>query len=457
MITQARSLHFIGIGGAGMSPLAEVLFRMGHRTSGSDRERSATTDRLRDLGIGVQIGHEPDLVRSADMVVFSSAVPKDNPEMVFALNNNIPIARRAEMLGELMREKLSIGVSGTHGKTTTTGLVSEIFMYAGKDPTVLVGGVLRKLGTNGRFGNGDVLIAEADEYDRSFLCMNPSVAIVTNIEADHLDCYRDYEDIRNSFVQYVRKLPSYGTLIACADDAGAGSLCGETDATTITYGIGENAQYRADDIRDHDDGVEFTVLKRGKTFGRVNLPLSGLHNVRNATAAIAVSLELGLDFQTIAEALMRFEGVSRRFEILAVERGITIVDDYAHHPSEVRATLEAARRKGYKKVVAVFQPHLYSRTRDFAPEFAAALKLADKAIVTGIYQSREQPIPGVTGNTIVEKAQEPPRSDCTYVENMYEVSRRLAPELAEGDAVLLMGAGDIWKIGSGLREEIGNG
>ncbi len=454
MITQARHLHFIGIGGAGMSPLAEVLYRMGYRISGSDRERTATTDRLRAMGIEVQIGHEPDLVHKADMVVFSSAVPKDNPEMAFAESNSIPIARRAEMLGELMREKLSIGISGTHGKTTTTGLVSEIFMYAEKDPTVLVGGVLRKLGTNGRFGTGDVLIAEADEYDRSFLCMNPSVAVVTNIEADHLDCYRDYEDIRDSFVQYIQRLPTYGTLIVCADDPGAYSLCGETNATAVTYGTDENAQYRAGDITDQDSGVQFTVTRRNKPLGRINIPLSGLHNVRNATAAIAVSFELGLDFQCISDALSGFEGVSRRFETLAVEHGITIIDDYAHHPSEVRATLEAARRKNYGKVVAVFQPHLYSRTRDFAQEFATALKLADKSIVTGIYQSREQPIAGITGNTIVEKCTD---ADCTYVSDMCEVPSMLAHDLSGGDAVLLMGAGDIWKIGSALREEIRNG
>jgi UDP-N-acetylmuramate--alanine ligase len=452
-----RQIHFIGIGGAGMNALAEIMTHYGHRVTGSDMKKSTITDRLETLGIGIQYDHRPGLIEGADLVVYSSAVRPDNPERQYALEHKIACIRRAEMLGDLMRAKFSIGISGTHGKTTTTSLVGQALSHAGFDPTIIVGGTMRGRGANAVVGGGTVLVAEADEYDRSFLCMYPSIAVITNIEADHLDCYRDIADIRDSFCSYAARVPFYGALIVCADDSNAMEVSARLQKPVVTYGTAENAGYRAVDIEQGSGVSSFCVMRDGKKLGRIEIPLGGLHNVRNSCAAVAVCCEMGIGFDVICGGLKTFSGIRRRFEIIGRERGVTVVDDYAHHPSEIAATLSAARVSGFSRVIAVFQPHLYTRTRDFLGEFASSLAAADKVFVTGIYKAREDPIAGVSAAGIVERMNAAGFTQAAYIENKDSVINAVLSDAREGDGVVLMGAGDICEIGPRLIERLQNG
>jgi len=456
LLNQRKTVHFIGIGGVGMSGLAEFLRTAGYTVTGSDRQSSAITKRLESLGITIQYGHAPNLVRDAHLVVYSSAIKEENPERAYARDNKIPVMRRAEMLGELMRMKFSIAVAGTHGKTTTTSLIGQIFNDAGMTPTVIVGGILRRYDTNALVGKGDILVAEADEFDRSFLKMFPSVAVVTNIEADHLDCYSGIDDIKAAFLQFANLVPFYGALVACADEPGVRELLAGYAKTAITYGVSREADYSGRDIRFTGGKTAFTVHKKAQKLGVLELTIPGLHNVKNALAACAVATELGVDFGKIARSLAGFGGIKRRFEIVGQKAGVTVIDDYAHHPSEIAATIAAARSAGYRRVVAVFQPHLYTRTRDFLDGFAQALCAADELVVTAIYQSREEPIAGVNSLAIVEKAKKLGHAHARYIEKKADIAAQLAPECRAGDAVVVMGAGDINKICkdilSGIRD-----
>jgi UDP-N-acetylmuramate--alanine ligase len=445
-LNKKRKVHFIGIGGVGMSGLAEFLHTVGHTVTGSDRSASAITRRLELLGMKVQYDHTPNLVKEADIAVFSSAVRTDNTERMYAATHRIPTLRRAEMLGELMRMKFSIGIAGTHGKTTTTSLVGQILHDAGMNPTVIVGGILRHYDTNAIAGTGDILVAEADEYDRSFLKMYPSIAVVTNIEEDHLDCYTGIDDIARAFAQFVESVPFYGALVACIDEPRVPALLKGYTKPVITYGLTTEADYTARNITYSAKGAEYDAYGRGKLLGRIALPLLGVHNVKNSLAACAVAAELGVSFDFIAASLKEFAGVKRRFEITGVKAGVAVIDDYAHHPSEIRATIAAARSAGYKRVIAVFQPHLYTRTRDFMDDFVSALSQADSMVVTSIYKSREEPIPGVSGETIVEKAKQQGFTSAIFVEKKETVPELLKNDLAAGDAVVFMGAGDINEI-----------
>jgi UDP-N-acetylmuramate--alanine ligase len=447
-----RRIHFVGAGGVGMSGLAEILLLSTPLTiSGCDRERGENTDRLAGLGANILVGHDPAHLADVDLVVISSAVDDSNPEVAAARERGIPVIRRAQMLGQIMRLKQGIGIAGTHGKTTTTSLVGMVLTEAGFDPTIVVGGRVRILGTNARLGRGDFLVAEADEYDRSFLELTPDVAVITNVEADHLDCYRDLSDIVDAFVLFANRVPFYGAVIACLDDPGVGAVLPRVEKRVVTYGESPQAHLRARNIALEAAGTRFEVWdSETGLLGEVLLPLPGRHNVANALAAIAVGRELLIPFPEIARALAGFTGVVRRFEKKGERGGVLVVDDYAHHPTELAATLAAARQVyPERRLVALFQPHLYSRTRDFAAEFGRALLGADVAVVTDVYPSREKPLPGVTGQLVVQAAKESGHRNLIYVADKKRVVERLERLLKPGDLLVTMGAGDVVRFGEG--------
>jgi UDP-N-acetylmuramate--alanine ligase len=449
-------VHFVGIGGAGMSGIAEVLLDYDLEVSGCDMVASETTDRLAGLGATVHVGHSADHVEGVDLVVISSAVSRDNPEVQAAEMSNITVVRRAEMLGELMRLKYGVAVAGTHGKTTTTSLVGAVLTDAGLDPTVIVGGRLRVSGTGARLGKSDYLVAEADEYDRSFLRLQPIIGVVTSIDEDHLDTYGDLAAIKKAFEEFVSKVPFFGQAILCLDDPNIQEMLPHLEGRRVlTYGLSPQADLRAIDTEPIATGSRFTVRNNGQgDLGSVELPMHGTHNVSNALAAIAVGLSLGVDFATIAKALEGFSGVHRRFEHRGTWRGAMVVDDYAHHPTEVAATLAAARQAfPQARIVAVFQPHLFSRTRDLASEFGKALLGANFALVTDIYPSREQPIAEVDSMLVVDAAR---RSGHRHVELCADWRRApeaLVAEVGEGDVVLTLGAGDIYRLAEEMAAE----
>ena len=445
-----RRIHFVGAGGVGMSGLAEILLLSTPlEISGCDRERSENTDRLTRLGAKIAYAHDPKHVTEADLLVTSSAVSDSNPEVEAALERGVPVIRRAEMLAEIMRLKQGIAIAGTHGKTTTTSLAGMVLTEAGLDPTIVVGGRVRILGTNARLGKGDFLVAEADEFDRSFLKLTPVVAVVTNIEADHLDCYKDLDDILDSFAIFANRVPFYGAVIACADDAGVQRILPLVKRRVVTYGVSDEAALRARQIRLEASGTTFEVWE-GDTWclGSVRLSLPGKHNVQNALAAIAVGRELSIPFPTITRALCEFTGVIRRFETKGERGGVLVVDDYAHHPTEITATLAAARQVyPGRRLVALFQPHLFSRTRDFSAEFGRALTACDLALVTDVYPSREKPLPGVTGELIAEAARAAGQANVLYLSDKKRVNDEMEGLLKPGDLLLTLGAGDVVRFG----------
>jgi UDP-N-acetylmuramate--alanine ligase len=445
-----RRLHFVGAGGVGMSGLAEILLLSTPlEISGCDLQRSENTDRLTKLGARIAYGHDASHVRDTDLVVISSAVGESNPEVASARERGIPVIRRAEMLAEIMRLKQGVAIAGTHGKTTTTSLTGMVLTEAGFDPTIVVGGQVRILGTNARLGKGDFLVAEADEFDRSFLELTPVVAVITNIEADHLDCYRDLADILDAFAIFANRVPFYGTVVACVDDAGVREILPRIKRRVVTYGESPDANVRAGEIRLEASGTTFEVWE-GQTWslGGVHLRLPGRHNVANALAAIAVGRELSIPFPTIARALSEFTGVIRRFETKGERGGVLVVDDYAHHPTEIAATLASARQVyPDRRLVALFQPHLYSRTRDFAAAFGQALTAADLAIVTDVYPSREKALPGISGALVADAARAAGHAAVAYVAEKSDVAEELERRLRRGDLLVTMGAGDVVRFG----------
>jgi UDP-N-acetylmuramate--alanine ligase len=452
--TGLSHVHFVGIGGAGMSGIAEVLLDYDVKVSGCDQGRSEATERLEALGVRVDIGHSGDHLAGVDLLVRSSAVSRDNPEVLAAKDRGIPVVRRAEMLAELMRLKYGIAVAGTHGKTTTTSLVGAILTDAGLDPTVIVGGRLRASGTGARIGKSSYLVAEADEFDRSFLrLLSPVVAVVTCVDRDHLDTYRDLTEIEDAFVSFAAKVPFFGQIVACLDDAGVQRILPRLEGHRITtYGLSPQADIAATAVEATPQGTSFTVRRNrregSEDLGRVELPLLGLHNVRNTLAAIGVGLALDLELEAMVRPIAAFPGVHRRFERLGTWRGAAVVDDYAHHPTEVEATLQAARQAFPRSAIhAVFQPHLYSRTRDLAEEFGRALLGADHAVVTEIYPSRESPIAGVSGEAVVKAARASGHRAVSFVPSWGEVPALLAERVQEGDLILTLGAGDIYRLG----------
>lgn len=452
-----RHLHFVGIGGAGMSGIAEVLLQYDLEVSGCDLAPGEATARLAQLGVRIEHGHSPAHLDGVDLLVVSSAIAADNPEVVAARARGITVVRRAEMLAELMRLKYGIAVAGTHGKTTTTSLVGTLLTEAGLDPTVIVGGRLRVSGTGARLGASDLMVVEADEYDRSFLSLAPILAVITSIDRDHLDTYRDLAEIQEAFVAFASRVPFFGQVVACADDPAVVAILPRLGGRrVVTYGLGEEAELRATQLEAHATGSRFLLVRGGEDLGRCELPMAGRHNVRNALAAFGVGLALGLAPPAMTAALTAFRGVHRRFERLGLFHGAEVVDDYAHHPTEVAATLDAARQVFPRtRVLAIFQPHLYSRTRDLAGEFGRALLGADRVLVTGIYPAREAPLPGVTGELVAAAARAAGHPAADYRADWGEIEALLAREVEPGDVVLTLGAGDIVRLARRLvgREE----
>lgn len=446
---RTNHIHMVGIGGIGMSGMAEILLQRGYKITGSDGAESDTTKRLQELGAVVYKGHKAEHIEGADVVVYTSAVKAhENVETKAAIDQRIPTIKRAEMLAELMKMKFGIGVAGTHGKTTTTTMIGHVTRDGNYDPTIIVGGKVHSFDkTNAVVGKGDLIVVEADEFDRTFLRLSPSLAIITNIEAEHLDIYDDLDDVKQAFIDYANKVPFYGAVIVCLDDPNVKSILPHLEKRVITYGFNPQAQIRALDIRSDAFTTTFTVVKEGEKLGVITLKAPGDHNVKNALAAVATGLELDIDFKWIKKGLESFEGVFRRFQ-LKYENSVMVIDDYAHHPTEVQATLQAAR-KGWpdRRLVAVFQPHLYSRTQELYKEFGLSFFDAELLIVTDVYPSREAPIEGVSGKLIADTAEQYGHNNVNYVENKEEVTKTLKGLVKSGDIVITMGAGDIYRYG----------
>ncbi len=446
-------VHLVGVGGAGMSGLARLLLARGHAVSGSDRQESAVLAALRGLGADVRAGHDAARLGTPDLVAASSAIRADNPELAEARRRGLPLLRRAQLLALLMEGKVGLAVAGTHGKTTTTAMATAILREAGLDPSWAVGGDLQDGGANAGVGAGPHFVAEADESDGSFLELAPTVAVVTNVEADHLDHWGDLEAVREGFRRFVARLPAGGTAVLCADDQGALALAGAAPCPVVSYGLGADAEVRAEGLVAGGDGSRFEVVAGGERLGAVRLALPGRHVVQNALGAIAATRALGAPFAAARTALARFSGAARRFQLRASAAGVTVVDDYAHHPTEVAATLATARLGGWTRVVAVFQPHLYSRTRLFAREFGDALAAADVVLVTDVYAAREEPQPGVDGGLVAAAARQArPGLDCAYVPDRRDLAKHVAATVRPGDLVVTLGAGDITTLPDELAD-----
>lgn len=436
----------IGIGGAGMSGIAELLHNLGFKVSGSDIKESDTVIRLKNLGIDIDIGHSPDNCEGAQVVVYSSAIKMDNPEIGWAYDNDVPVIPRAEMLAELMRLKTSIAVAGTHGKTTTTAILSAILQDAGMDPTMVVGGRLKSLGAHAKLGSSEYLVAEADESDGSFMKLYPIYAIVTNIDRDHLEHYGVFSILKDTFLKFINKVPFYGLAVVCGDDEDILDIISGINRRYITYGITPHNEIRAKDIKYSEGGSEFTLMKGDEEVGELFLNLIGEHNVYNALGAIGIANELGVDFGVIKNSMAKFDGIDMRFDLLSEIGSIVVMHDYAHHPTEIKATLNAISNAYDKRILCVFQPHRYSRTRDLIEEFGLSFKMADEVYVMDIYPAGEEPIVGVNAYDIVRFAREYGHKEIEFIPEKGEVAGIVCEKVREDDIVLFLGAGDIWKV-----------
>ena len=446
MYKKNKIIHFVGIGGIGMSGIAEVLHNLNYTIQGSDIRRSSVIDRLEKLGVKVFIGHNEKNVKEADIVVVSSAINQKNPEVQFALNKGIPVIKRAEMLSELMRMKYGIAIAGTHGKTTTTSMVGVILNAAEMDPTIVIGGKLDSLGSNAKLGKGEFLVAEADESDGSFLLLTPTIAVVTNIDPDHLDYYKNgIEEIKDTFLHFLSKIPFYGVAILCLDHPNIQDILPKIKKRVLTYGLLAQADVKADEVKQNEFSSEFQVIIKNKKMGKIRINMPGIHNVYNALAAITVAWELDIPFDVIEKSLNNFTGVNRRFYVKGEVNGTIVIDDYAHHPVEIKSTLEAA--KGFnRKVIAIFQPHRYTRTEALMENFATSFYNADKLIITDIYAASEEPIEGVTAKKLYEKIKEYGHKDVHYIPDFENISEYVS-SIINKDIVITLGAGDIWKVG----------
>ncbi|HEY0172124.1 MAG TPA: UDP-N-acetylmuramate--L-alanine ligase [Pyrinomonadaceae bacterium] len=455
MFRRIQQVHFVGVGGIGMSGIAEVLLNMGFRVSGSDLRRSDVTARLESLGARVYEGHAAEHVSGAHVVVRSTAVRGDNPEVLEARRRSIPVIPRAEMLGELMRLKPhTVAVAGSHGKTTTTSMIATVLAHANLDPTVVVGGVVGAMGSNARLGKSDLMVVEADESDRSFLMLSPTFAVVTNIDREHMDVYADMADVRKSFADFVNKVPFYGASVLCLDDPHVQAVIPEVVRRRVTYGLSAQADIAAREVRyDQQFGSRYQARLMGEPVGEVSLLVPGLHNIYNSLAAIAIGLELEVPFETIAKALAQFSGVDRRFQFKGEAAGVIVVDDYGHHPTEIRATLVAAKLGAAgRRMVVLFQPHRYTRTRDLMDEFARSFNNADVLMVTDVYAASEQPIEGVSGEAVVEAVSSFGHKDARHAGSIEDATRALSEEVREDDMVITLGAGNVYRVGERLVE-----
>ena len=450
MFRKARRLHFVGIGGTGMSGIAEVLANLGYPVSGSDLAASPATRRLKKLGATVELEHRPENVRDADVVVVSSAVREDNPEVVEARRLGIPVIPRAEMLAELMRMKDSVLVAGAHGKTSTTAMVAEVLQGAGMDPTVVIGGRLARIRSGAKLGGGNLMVAEADESDGSFLRMKPTIAVVTNIDREHLDHYSDLASIQDTFVRFLSRVPFYGAAVVCLDDPNVRAILPQVDRKTMTYGLSSEAEVSASEVELEGFGSSYVAMWRENRLGKIRLSVPGRHAVYNSLAAVAVALELEIPFHSIAAGLKRFRNPDRRFQRRGEAFGATVIDDYAHHPTEIMATLSAVREGFGARTVAVFQPHRHSRTRALLEEFGRAFVLADHVIVTEIYAAGEEPVPGLSGRSVVDALVRHGHPSAEFEPDPTRIPARLAEWVRPGDLVLTLGAGDVWKVAEAL-------
>jgi UDP-N-acetylmuramate--alanine ligase len=444
-----RRIHLVGIGGSGMNGIAEVLLNKGYTVTGSDLALGEVTRRLEGLGATVHEGHDAANVRGADVVVVSTAVGADNPEVLEARRLNVPVIPRAEMLAELMRMSYGIAVSGAHGKTTTTSLIGAVLTKGGFDPTVVVGGRVRAFGSHVILGHGKFMVAEADESDGSFLNLVPTISVITNIDVEHLDYYKGgLEEIKSSFVRFANKVPFFGAAIVCLDDPNIASIVHRIDRRTLTYAVRRKAKVTASEVRAAGMATEFTVHTNGDKLGTVELPMPGLHNVYNALAAVCVGLEVGIPFGSISDALCEFEGVSRRFEIVGETGGIVVLDDYGHHPTEIEAVLKAAKSVWPdRRLVVVFQPHRYTRTQALCHTFGSCFDEADLVLLTDIYAAGEKKMVGVSSHLILEAARERGHGAAYYVGDLASARDSLMRQAKPGDIVITLGAGDVWKVG----------
>ena len=456
MYGKIQKIHFVGIGGIGMSGIAEVLINLGYQVSGSDLKESDITRRLASLGGTVAYGHRAENLAEVDVVVTSTAVNQNNPEVQEAHRRKIPVIPRAEMLAELMRMKHGIAIAGTHGKTTTTSMVATVLSHGGIDPTVVIGGRLDSIGSNAKLGQGEFLVAEADESDGSFLKLSPTIAVVTNVDEDHLDYYKDLDEIRSTFIDFINKVPFYGLVILCLDDENLQGMIPEVKKRLITYGLTSQADFQASEIEHQADRTSFLVSYRGEALGKLSIRMPGRHNVLNALAAVAVGMELDMPFASIAEGFHDFGGVQRRFQVKGEAQEIMVVDDYGHHPVEIKATLAAARSGWTRRVVAVFQPHRYSRTEALFDDFLTAFYQADHIAVMDVYAAGEEPRPEVSAEKLAEGISGHGHKSCCYTGNVAATVEHLQAVLQPGDIVITLGAGNVYQVGVDLLQLLEN-
>ncbi len=455
MLQRKHGIHFVGIGGIGMSGIAEVLLNLGYEVSGSDLYESQTTQRLRSMGAQIVIGHkEANLESNPSVVVISSAVKFSNPEVLEARKRTIPVIPRAEMLAELMRMKYGVAVAGSHGKTTTTSMIATVLSAAGLDPTMVIGGRVKSLGSNARLGKGEYLVAEADESDGTFLLLTPTIALVTNIDREHLEFHHFMDRLIYIFLDFINKVPFYGQAVLCLDDPHVRSLLPKVKKRYVTYGLSPEADFYAQDLQANGMEIKFSVCHQSRTLGEIKLHMPGRHNVTNALSAVAIGQELGVPFERISESLEAFMGIHRRFEIKGEPGNIMVIDDYGHHPTEIRATLSAIRDGWSRPLTVIFQPHRYSRTRDLFEEFLTAFDGVDRLILTEIYPAGEEEVPGVRSEALYRAIKRRGHVEIQFVPNKDHVVKELLPKLKAGDMVLTLGAGDIYKVGEALVESL---
>ncbi len=455
MFNKYRIIHFVGIGGIGMSGIAEVLHNLGYEVTGSDIKESETTNRLRNLGIKIFIGHNGENIDSAHVVVISSAVSADNPEVLEAKQRSIPVIPRAEMLAELGRLKYGILVAGALGKTTTTSLIATVLGEGGLDPTVIIGGKLKSMGSNAKLGQGDYIVAEADESDGSFLKLNPTIAIITNIDREHMDYFRDIDLLKHAFLSFINKIPFYGIAVVCMENEYLREIIPLIQRKYMTYGLSEDADVYARNIEHSGIRMSFEAVYKGRSLGVFTLPVPGKHNVLNSLSAIAVAMELQIPVDVIAKALGNFSGIQRRFEFKGEAGEIKVFDDYGHHPSEIMATLKAARECfNSNRVVVLFQPHRYTRTRDLMDEFAMSFGNADKLFLMDIYPASERPIKGINSEVLAQRIRGAGFENLTYISDRKEMIEGIVSELKQGDVLITLGAGDVYKMGEEILKKL---
>jgi UDP-N-acetylmuramate--alanine ligase len=455
MLEKKHRIHFVGIGGIGMSGIAELLLNSGYSVTGSDLRESEATQRLKSLGAQIFLGHrEGHLSGDPSVVVISTAVKFSNPEVVEARRRNIPVIPRAEMLAELMRMKYGVAVAGSHGKTTTTSMIAAVLSAAGLDPTMVIGGRVRSFGGNARLGQGEILVAEADESDGTFLLLSPTIAVVTNIDREHMDFYHTMDRLTESFLAFINKVPFYGLAVLCLDHPNVRALLSKVKKRYVTYGFSPEADFSARDLQIRPMEIQFSVAHRATEMGKLRLHLPGRHSATNALAAVAVAQELEIPFSRLAEALESFAGIDRRFEIKGEPKGILVIDDYGHHPVEIQATIQAIRDSWKRPLTVIFQPHRYTRTRDLLGDFLTSFEEADRLILTEIYAAGEEAIPEVSSKALYQAIKRKGHLEVEFVPDKNEIATRLLPKLKAGEIVLTLGAGDIYKVGEELVEAL---